>query len=453
MKYTILCLITVILVSCSEVHNPVLTPSQREIASPQATETQLVIVNTPTEVVKSTPIPTATIYDFPSWMKSPETVILAALFKDDLKHIRKIYFFNAATGEKFELSPTMPFGGFFWYDNMNFGLLSTDLKTSYKYNFQTGEVSSESVSSQSTRFLTQDWVNGLTTFHDPSNSEIIFDDARQINKSLNKLFTAEWNEDKVLTVTDNKTNQVVWEITLPDDKYGTEFIWSPVNESYLAFLQGSPEPLNGFITKDMTLAIVDVAQGKVLSSFDGNFGIIHWSPDGKIILYQDPWFRYRNYGIPFKGAPCMLILATGEKRCLRSIPHVVPSGYNLSTTGIYEWAKDSNFIFYTYLYSSPTENKMLGNLCNYSLVTSHIACPTQDLEALHGRSVIFYDLSPDEQFIHFCYSASTIMNDYADIADDAIIKTDGSGFFSWVGTIQDGGPQTCSIDTLWRPQP
>jgi hypothetical protein len=453
MKYVVLCLTMVILVSCSGVKNQMITPGQAETALPVMTETHAIAINTPTSPVEPTPVPTATGYDFPSWMKSPETVILAALFKDDLKHTRNIYFFNADTGDKFELSPKIRFGGFFWYDNMNFGLLSEDLKTSYKYNLQTGEVSTESVPSESTRFLSRDWVNGLITFHDPSTGEITFDDVRQTNKSLNKLFTAEGNEDKALTVTNNKTNQVVYEFTLPKNRYVTEFIWSPVNEKQLAILQGSPEPLNGFITENMTLTIVDVAEGKVLSSFDGNFGIIQWSPDGRMILYQDSWFRYRNYGVSFKDAPCMLILATGEKRCLRSIPRVVPPGYKLSTTGIYEWAKDSHSIYYTYLYYSPSENEMLGNLCNYSLITSHINCPTQDLEVLNGRSVADYDISPDQQFIYLCYSASSILNDYADNENDGIIKNDGSGFFSWVGTIQDGGPQVCSLDTLWRPRP
>ena len=193
--------------------------------------------------------------------------------------------------------------------------------------------------------------------------------------------------------------------------------------------------------------------GEIISTYSGNFGGLSWSPDGRKILYQDPLVHYHNYGIPFQDAPCILILGSGEKRCLRSIPRMIPTGYELLTTGVYEWASDSNSIYYTYLYSLPSQWNIMGNLCNYSLVNSHINCPTQGLEALQGRSVNSYSLSPDEQFIHFCYSASTILNDYADIADDGIIKVDGSGFFSWVGTIQDGGPQTCSIDTLWRPLP
>jgi hypothetical protein len=454
MKYVILSLIMVILASCSGAQAQTPTSVQIETVLSPATEAQAVINKTPTAIVEVSPSPTSSVYDFPSWMSNSDTTVLAALFRDDLGHTRKIYFFNVTTGEKFELNPTMPFGGFFWYDNRNFGLLAKDLNSAYKLNLQTGQVYSEPVSPQSTRFLSKDWVNGLVIFNEASNGGFTFDDARQTNKSLNKVFTAQWIDDKkAISVTDTKTNQVIWEATLPENRYGTEILWSPVSENYLAFLQGSPEPLNGFIIEDMSLTMVNVVEGKILSSYDGDFGILRWSPDGKMILYQNPWFRYRNYGVSFRDAPCLLILGIGEKRCLRNIPRVIPAGYELLTTGVYRWANDSNSIYYTYLYSLPSQWNILGNLCNYSLIDSHINCPTQDLEALHGRSVIYYDLSPDEQFIHFCYSTSTILNDYADIADDGIIKVDGSGFFSWVGTIQDGGPQTCSIDTLWRPLP
>jgi hypothetical protein len=199
---------------------------------------------------------------------------------------------------------------------------------------------------------------------------------------------------------------------------------------------------------------VDISSGKTLSTFNGDFGILRWSPNGKMILYLNPQFRYRNYGIPFKNAPCILFLESGEKKCLRSIPREIPTGYKLLTTGLYEWASDSNSIFYTYLYTLPSEWNILGNLCNYSLIDSHIKCPTQNLEVLKERGVISYDISPDEQYIHFCYSESTILNDYADTANDGVIKIDGSNFFSWAGIIQDQVPeQSCSSQTLWRPLP
>lgn len=454
MKYVVLGWITIILISCSGVQDKAPTPTQHEITPVVFTETPAVIVGNPTDFVESMPIPTKTVYDFPSWMNNPQTVVLAALFRDDLEKSRKIYFFNAATGEKFELNPAMPFGGFFWYDNMNFGLLAEDMNAAYKFDLKTEKIQTETISPHSTRFLTKTWTNGLIMFDELSSSEITFDDAQETNKSLNKLFTAQWSSaEKRITASDTKTNQVIWELTLPENREITEILWSPVNENTLAFLEGSPEPLNGFIIENMTLTIVDIVEGKILSSYDGDFGILHWSPDGKMILYQNARFRYRNYGVSFTDAPCLLILATGEKRCLRSIPRVVPTGYELLTTGVYRWANDSNSIYYTYLYSLPSEWNILGNLCNYSLMNSHINCPTQNLQVLQGRSVIGYDLSPDEQFIHICYSASTILNDYADVSNDGIIKVDGSDFFSWVGTIQKGGPPTCSIDTLWRPLP
>jgi hypothetical protein len=401
-------------------------------------------------------------------MRSPSTNILAAFITDDSTNSPRISFYNAASGEKYDLSIPDDVRGYFWYDNNHFGFLSNDLKSIKLIELTTGQISENPLAPESLRLWNLEHENylisgrelvALEILHNNTNSEILLEQTGWYwnTKSKSKQFAAKWStDDNAITVTDTKTNHVIWELALSENRYGTEFVWSPVNENYLAFLQGSPEPLNGLITEDMTLTIVDVVKGKILSSHNGDFGVLRWSPDGKMILYQNPLFLYRNYGFAFKDAPCILILETGEKRCLRSIPRLVPTGYNLGTTGVYKWANDSKSIFFTYLYflESAPQYEVLGNLCNYSLVDSHINCPTQDLEVLHGRSVVYYDLSPDEQFIHFCYSASTILNDYAGIANDGIINIDGSGFFSWVGTIIDGGPdESCSIAALWRPPP
>jgi hypothetical protein len=432
----------------------------------QIENTQVVIVKTstptimietqiPTNTPESTSIPTSIVHKFPAWMKDPETIILAALIWDDFKKSQKNCFFNVATGEKFEMAVSMDYYGIFWYDNMNFGILSRDMKNAYKYNLQSGQIFTETIPPQSTRFIADGWVGGLAISNEPKSNEIIFTDTWQTNMSLGKSFIAKWTDDNsVVRVTDTATGQTVWETSLSKNRYGTELLWSPIDESHLAFLQGSLEWRSEQITKDMTLTIVDVLSGKILSTFDGDFGILKWSPDGKMILYLNPSFRYRNYGIPFKDAPCILFLASGEKRCLRSIPRAIPSGYELLTTGVYEWASDSNSIFYTYVYSLPSEWNILGNLCNYSLLDSHINCPAQNLEVLKEQSVISYDISPDKQYVHFCYSKSTILNDYADTANDGVIKIDGTNFFSWAGIIQDGEPkQSCSSETLWRPLP
>jgi hypothetical protein len=197
---------------------------------------------------------------------------------------------------------------------------------------------------------------------------------------------------------------------------------------------------------------VDVVTGKVLGSYDGDFGIIEWSPDGKKIIYQDPRSIYHNYGIGFTDAPCILFLVLGEKRCLRSIPRLVPEGYDLLTTGAYKWGPDNEVIYFTYIYEK--DGNRVGNLCMYSLITSYINCPTDQVEVLNGMSVGNHEVSPDQRFVHFCYSTSSMLNDYADTAYDAVINMDGTGFFSWVGATHDGGPfETCSVGTLWRPLP
>jgi hypothetical protein len=261
--------------------------------------------------------------------------------------------------------------------------------------------------------------------------------------------------ERTLTVYGTKTNQAIWKVTLPQDRFITEFIWSPVNENLLAFLEGSATPA-GFITESMKLNVVDVSQGKILFTYDNDdFGETQWSPDGQMILYLDSSYRYRGYGRAFTEAPCILFWETGKKRCLDKIPNIIPAGYKLETTGVYQWSKDSQSIFYTYEYVIISDHyEMLGNLCVYRLIEDSIHCPTQDLEALRKRSALWYDISPDERFIYFCYSDASIMNDYADESSDGIIGIDGSGFFSWVGASRDYLPKTqCSGETLWRPLP
>ena len=427
MKYMLVGLSVIFLSSCSGFNLQTSQPAQVQNTSTAVSETE-VSINART--VTPFPVFTPSNLDFPSWMSNPTTTILAALIKDDVNQTLKIHFINAATEEKFELVVSKDFGGFFWYDNMNFGVIAKDTETAQKFNLQTGQSSTEPIS--------------------PINP----DEYWKSRTSTNKHYIAQWDsDDKVITVEDTKTNEALWQLVLAENRYGTEIVWSPVNENYLAFLQGSPD-LSGKITEDMTLSIVDMDKGEILSTYNGNFGMLEWSPNGKMILYLNPSFRYRNFGIPFQDAPCLLMLATSEKRCLRSIPRVIPTGYELLTTGIYKWARDSNSFFYAYTYKLPNQWIILGNLCNYSLIDSRIYCPTQDLEVLSGRSVSNYELSPDEQFIYFCYSESTLVEDSAGESDDGIIKIDGTGFFSWTGTIIDGyPPHICSVDSYWRPLP
>jgi len=459
MKYTLVGLVIILLVSCSGTANQTPSSSPIETAMLTATEpveTVMVATKTPlphTQTPEATLVVIPSLHDLPSWLKDSNPNVLAALITDDLKRIRDVAFFNAATGERYEIPMPKDTSGFFWYDNMNFGFLSKDLKTAYHIDFKTGNISIEAISPQSTRWLDKDWVNGLVRSKE-TNNDFVFDKALYSNASKNKSFITECAGDpNTIVVTDTKTGQVIWESDRLENAWVTDCTWSPVDDNQLAFLRGSPKPQSDFVTENISLTIVDVTTGKIISTFAGNFGGLAWSPDGTKILYQDPLVHYQTYGIPFQDAPCILFLDTGESRCLRAIPRLVPEGYELTTTFDYDWASDSKSIYYAYLYYSPLKEEILGNLCVYNLLDGHITCPTQNLEFLHGRSAGFGTISPNQEFIDFCASVATPLNDYADNSNNVVIKFDGTGFFSWTGAIQDGGPTVCSFSTLWRPLP
>lgn len=413
---------------------------------------------TPTTISSETPVTKSLFpditYEFPEWIKDLNTPVLAALLENQNSKTRKIAFFNAKTGEKFEIEMPKITNGYFWYDAQNFGLISKDLKTAYKINLLTGTVSSQEVTSESARLLDPDWIHGLSITSD-NNGEYSFDDIWGLENSKDKTFTAHRKSDwDGITVTNNLTNEIIWDLTTPKGVYINEYSWSPANNNLLAYIQGKPDPIaSDFIVIDVSLNIVDVVTGKIQATYSGDFGRIEWSPDGKMILFQNASSLYSNYGIGFLDAPCILFLNSSDRKCLRSIPKRIPEEYELASTGIYQWEMERNSIFFIYLYWSEAKANYAGELCEYSLVDSSTTCITEKIEELDQRSVNRYSLSPSNEYVYFCISDSSILNDYADFSNDAIMKLDGTGYFSWESVIQVGGPTLCTFNELWRPLP
>jgi hypothetical protein len=417
------------------------------------------------EEAKFTPTPSSTPdipserlkskYELPVWMKLADTEIMAVLISDDIQKMRSIAFFNASSGVRYDISLPDDVSGFFWYDNANFGFLSKDLKTMYLLNLSTGQVVSEDVDPHSVRLLDPEWTNGLEMIQEGLNGSVFtFYDQWGFDNSKTKRFTLEKNSEWTgIKIIDNTTNKTVWELTTLDGFYVTDYEWSPVDEEVLAFVQGKPDLPTDIISKEMTLNVVKVSTGELLGSYSGDFGRISWSPDGGQILHLNGESAYSNYGVGFLEAPCILSVDTGKTRCLTKISKLVPPGYELESTGRYEWSANGRSISYSYLYYSLEDHAYQGNFCIYSLDDENIHCPIQNLEEWKNRG-ISGSLSPSEQYIHVCISDSTMLNDYAGTSEDGIIKVDGTGFFSWISHLVDGGPDhVCTSDALWRPLP
>jgi hypothetical protein len=191
----------------------------------------------PTQSPTNTPIALLATYSFPSWMSDSNTNILAALVVNEVEYTRKASFFNAATGEKYEIILPRDVSGYFWYDSANFGLLSKDLKTAYRINLQTGNVFTEPVSSQATRFLIGEYefddyessygippASALEITKALNTDEILFSRKRYGeygNRSTSGRFSAEWSagNHSRISVTDNETNQIIWESEPFQDSY------------------------------------------------------------------------------------------------------------------------------------------------------------------------------------------------------------------------------------------
>ncbi len=404
-------------------------------------------------------------YDLPVWISDPNTTIITALITDDIKKIRHLLFVNSTTGEKYEMQVPQKVGGFFWFDNSHFGFISIDKKTLYLIDTLNGDVSTHKTNEQETRFINLNselFLAGLLVIReDNSNNDFYFMQAKNYPESTyskNNTYFAMRNTGQPeyqIIVTDPRNGQEIWKTDPNNGIWNMEFEWSPTNNNLLAIIGGRPLPVDLIEISDMRLTIVDVREGNVVKSYKGNIGPIEWSHDSRYILYLNPEYFFRNYGIAFTDAPCILNVESGKSKCLTSIPYThIPNQFSLMTTGIYHWMLDDKSIAYTYVYLSTDQAyKISGDLCIYDLTNGSINCPTDGIDALTGRSIISYDFSPGEKYVHFCYSASTILNDYADVANDGMISIDGRGFTNWTGYIMDGGPTTCSPEHVWRPLP
>jgi hypothetical protein len=407
------------------------------------------------------------VYTFPSWMSDPSTNILVAHTLNEFKNNNGITFYDAATQEKFEIGIPENTKGYFWYDNAHFGFLADDLKTMQLVDLNSGQTIEEPIPPETLRLwnynreihpYTDKNIMAFELIHtDLNNGGLLFQQTKyKRNISKDGAFFASVNGENrnMIAATDIETTQTAWEYIAPNGYFVTNFAWSPTDENQLVFVLGMKDQNNEINLLSTRLFIVDVFHKKILRTYEGDFGEIEWSTDGKMILFTNSKLLFRNFGLGFTEAPCFYYIETGIKRCLRNIPQVSHPGYDFKTTAVYQWGPGGENIFFTYLFlMHEMPFSWSGNLCIYNLNDGQIHCPTQGLTELRENSIVGYSISPDQKYIHFCFSDSSVLNDYEGTSRDAIIKIDGTGFFSWIGNRLVETPSSCSQGSLWRPMP
>lgn len=461
---SLLCLSLLILSSCTSSLN-----ATSEINTPFP-----VLISSITPPPSSTPTvstlsPTVTAYNFPQWIKNSDTAILAALIRDDLGKPRGISFFNATTGEKFELEMPTALGGFFWYDNAHFGFLSDDFQVMNLLNLSNGQVIKINLTSKSTRLLAINGsINPLVIKQDPlSPSTSLFDyafnywgspysiDTRYFAESIGSNF------ENYIKVTDLETGQIIWQSNPSDGYVDVHFLWSPVKNSHLAVVMGSLSETGFELPINNTmLIVVDIKTGEIITSHKVDAGRIQWSPDGTKILYRDAMSDYWNFGYGFTKAPCFLNIETRKESCFWRIPnHPPPDGYTLITTDDYQWSSDGKSFYFTYSYRST--NGMIGNICNYNLASGNLICPTDNLTEFpewnidwrYGWIISTYSLSPDGKNISFCLDSDSPLSDaQGGPSQNGLIETNGTNFTTWVNS-EDALTRCSFYSPLWRPLP
>jgi len=429
----------------------------------------------PTQFPSDVQIPIQTSYNLPAWMSDPHTAILLDLtIKKDAQYSSwTLAFLNAATGEWYYLPFPSDAQTYFWLDSMHFGLLSKDLQTMYLIDVKSGQVTSILIPQSSTSGLKLSaLIQPIQVNRGSKVGEYLFENSLDYSRrfaSATSHYRANSDsnqESRPITVTEVNTGQVILQLNPLPGWLNNYYAWSPVDESYLAVVEGQPDQTVDFWfpVKNTTLRVYDVTTAQIISSIKADIGSFVWSPDGNRILSQDAISLYWNFGYGFRKAPCIFNVQTGENKCItRIIDRPTPAGYVLGTSTDYQWSPDGKSISFVYEYDSPSEMK--GTVCIYNLLDGNFNCPTDRLSRLPewsgnfwlgGWNINYYDISPDRQYLHFCFSSDSLHSDsQGGPSNDGLIRMDGQGLIYWFDEVNGDYPKSqCSYSgSIWRPLP
>ncbi|MDH5506014.1 MAG: DPP IV N-terminal domain-containing protein [Anaerolineae bacterium] len=360
-----------------------------------------------------------------------------------------ISFFNATTGEKFELPLIFPVGAFFWMpEGTSIGLLSKDKKTIAIIDSLSGQVIFYSPSASATQFIsiTKNNPPFPISAHGTSPSDANFTLGGSLSVDGRYRARMHFGTHPSLDIQEiGKNNKMVF----PDPDSNQVIIaheWSPIS-SELAILvrQDSMDDPVGESQK-YTLKIYDPSTAKVISSYPNVPGT-QWSPDGTQILFDtqnwfDPYSEY-DYG----STPCIFSLATGETSCINFI-RVRHGPIKLFR---YTWSPDGSMISYIFGSSQEDENLQTINhagVCLAAITETSISCPTDAIAFLHkngGWIITNNKWSPDGKHMLLTIDSSCVGCSYSTDPHLAIISTQGGQHY-----LLDSIPALLTPG-LWRP--
>jgi len=451
-KYVIVLSVCFLISSCA--------PQTKDIAIkttlPAVANTPKLTPTIPLSIAPESPLTHPEIpatYALPSWIGDSNYSVFS-MITDISDNSNELTFVNANTHEKFVIQvPTTNISSYFWtLDGKNLGFIESDFLTILLLDLKTGKVTRYSIPKNHTQCLDkyEKEKRPVLNYLYPRSSLPFGPSFFCLDPKLEFipfLFNTEERQGKSFILVENELTGQKFELSDPNKNLANLDYEVSLSETRLAVLQGSvpdPDDRNPMGTR---ILVYDLPTRKMISSFEGQFCSLYWSPDGeKLLTTKADSTRCYSGELP--------VILYPESNRSYSIPVIDNAKNSMGSihTSLYNWSSDSNFLYYFY------DTSERGDICRHDLKSDQIFCLTSNFSELNNLGIEDYRFSPDGKFLTFSYGHSCQGCDFWGEPSSALIRIDGSDLLK-LGKEVQGTPlqnfyRTYPYGTLvWRPVP